>query len=63
VAGFDDIATLRDMSPPLTTVSLPLEEMGARAAELALDSDPDGTPKVVPYRGEVILRASTQSLA
>jgi LacI family transcriptional regulator len=63
VAGFDDIATLRDMSPPLTTVSLPLEEMGARAAELALDSDPDGAPKVVPYRGEVILRASTQSLA
>jgi LacI family transcriptional regulator len=28
VAGFDDIATLRDVTPRLTSVRLPLEEMG-----------------------------------
>ena len=37
VAGFDDISTLRDVRPALTTVRLPLEEMGRRALELALD--------------------------
>ncbi len=36
VAGFDDIATLRDTVPALTTVRLPLEEMGEQAARLTL---------------------------
>lgn len=36
VAGFDDIPTLKDFTPALTTVRLPLEDIGARAAELAL---------------------------
>lgn len=62
IAGFDDIATLRDMSPSLTTVSLPLEEMGARAAQLALDSGPEDAPRVLPYRGHVVLRASTRRI-
>ena len=38
VAGFDDIATLRDLVPALTTVRLPLKDMGARALELALSA-------------------------
>jgi LacI family transcriptional regulator len=64
VAGFDDIATLRDTIPALTTVRLPLEEMGERAARLALAPDPpeDGEPVRVPVSGEVILRASTRRL-
>jgi len=28
LAGFDDIGTLRDVYPPLTTVRLPLKRMG-----------------------------------
>lgn len=55
VAGFDDIPTLRDYAPALTTFRLPLEQIGERAAELALApewKDP------VPVRGEVRLRES-----
>jgi len=36
IAGFDDIPTLRDLSPGLTTVRLPLQAMGESAVELAL---------------------------
>ena len=36
LAGFDDIATLRDVHPPLTTVRLPLKQMGEMAASLIL---------------------------
>jgi len=74
VAGFDDILTLRDVFPPLTTVRLPLKRMGEMAASLALaeaseaaDADagagrrPGGEPqpRVIPVSGEVILREST----
>jgi LacI family transcriptional regulator len=61
VAGFDDIATVRDLVPPLTTVRLPLEQMGRQAARLALDARP-GKPRVVDVRGEVILRQSTRAV-
>lgn len=62
VAGFDDIATLRDLTPPLTTVRLPLHEMGVRAAELAL-GQPDGQrPRLVRVPGEVVIRESTRDL-
>ncbi|WP_326824145.1 LacI family transcriptional regulator [Streptosporangium sp. NBC_01639] len=61
VAGFDDIATLRDLVPALTTVRLPLADMGARALELALGSDEK--PRVVHVSGEVVLRESARSLA
>jgi LacI family transcriptional regulator len=62
VAGFDDIPTLRDHTPALTTVRLPLEDMGRRAAELALDAH---RPRPVTARvtGEVLLRGSTLSSA
>ena len=36
LAGFDDIVTLRDVYPPLTTVRLPLKRMGEMAAGLVL---------------------------
>jgi LacI family transcriptional regulator len=60
VAGFDDIQTLRDLVPSLTTVSLPLEEMGERVAALALDTEPDDRARTVRVRGKVVLRASTR---
>jgi LacI family transcriptional regulator len=59
VAGFDDIATLRDVTPRLTTVRLPLEEMGTRVARLALDPAAGGSPVVATVRGDVLLRQST----
>jgi LacI family transcriptional regulator len=63
VAGFDDIKPLRDLVPPLTTVHLDLEELGERAAALALDSSPGDRPQLVRVRGKVVLRESTRRLA
>ncbi|WP_084957810.1 LacI family DNA-binding transcriptional regulator [Thermoactinospora rubra] len=58
VAGFDDIRTLRDHVPALTTVRLPLADMGTRALELALNAE--GEPQVVRVSGEVVLRESVR---
>ncbi|MCW2918453.1 MAG: transcriptional regulator, LacI family [Actinomycetia bacterium] len=60
VAGFDDIATLRDLNPALTTVRLPLTRMGEQALELALGDS--ATAEVENVAGEVILRASTREI-
>ncbi|MFC9919767.1 LacI family DNA-binding transcriptional regulator [Agromyces binzhouensis] len=57
VAGFDDIPTVRDVTPPLTTVRIPLEEVGRRALRLALDED--GAVDDAPVHTEVVLRDST----
>lgn len=54
IAGFDDINTLEDFIPGLTTVRLPLEEIGRKAALAALTGE-DPLPAV----GEVVLREST----
>ena len=61
LAGFDDIATLRDVHPPLTTVRLPLKRMGEMAASLVLSEvgPVQHAPRVIPVPGEVILRDST----
>ena len=59
LAGFDDIPTLRDVYPPLTTVRLPLKRLGEMAARLVLDGDAPRRPRVVPVPGEVVLRDST----
>jgi LacI family transcriptional regulator, galactose operon repressor len=56
VAGFDDIHTLRDIYPPLTTVRLPLKQMGEMAAGLVLSGE---GRRIMPIPGEVILRDST----
>ncbi len=51
LAGFDDIATLRDVYPPLTTVRLPLKRMGEMAANLVLsEPGPAPGPEVGPAR-------------
>lgn len=59
VAGFDDIPTLRDHTPSLSTVALPLEEIGARAVELAL-CDPGMADLRERVAGRVVLRDSTR---
>lgn len=57
VAGFDDIPLVADACPALTSVALPLADIGARALELALAADPPAPAPVVT--AEVRLRAST----
>lgn len=44
VVGFDDTVVAATSAPALTSVRQPLQEMGARAAELAIEAlrDPDG---------------------
>jgi LacI family transcriptional regulator len=57
VAGFDDVPTVRDVTPPLTTVRIPLEEVGRRALRLALG---EATAEdEAPVHTEVVLRDST----
>lgn len=58
VAGFDGIETLRDVTPALTTVRLPLRQIGAEAVRLVL-APPAADPVVVPVLGAVELRDST----
>jgi LacI family transcriptional regulator len=57
VAGFDDIETLRDVSPGLTTVRLPLEQGGITAVDLIVHRS--GVQSVVRLPAEVVVRAST----
>jgi LacI family transcriptional regulator len=61
VAGFDDIATLRDVRPRLTTVRVDLEQLGRTALELAL-SEPGRAPRTRRAPVEVVLRESTPPL-
>ncbi|MBO3083226.1 LacI family DNA-binding transcriptional regulator [Cellulomonas fengjieae] len=58
LAGFDDISTLRDVVPALTTVRVPLVEVGIAATELAL-ADPSDEPRLTHVPTQVVLRDST----
>lgn len=61
VAGFDDISSLRDITPALTTVSLPLDDIGRQAIDLAFAVDSDGDSRVA-VEGVPVLRESTPIL-
>ncbi|MFJ2645124.1 LacI family DNA-binding transcriptional regulator [Streptomyces sp. NPDC087420] len=59
LAGFDDIPLVRELTPALTTVALPLTEMGRHVISLAL-REPRGTrARVLRVGGDVVLRGST----
>lgn len=62
VAGFDDIVTLREVTPPLTTVRLDMETMGRSVVDLALNGDP-GVQRRATARGEIVVRESTRRAA
>ncbi|HKT02138.1 MAG TPA: LacI family DNA-binding transcriptional regulator [Rugosimonospora sp.] len=57
VAGFDDITQARDVTPPLTSVAVPLQEIGGYAMDLALSGEE--RTDLSPVAGTVVLRAST----
>ncbi|UFU05858.1 LacI family DNA-binding transcriptional regulator [Ruania halotolerans] len=61
IAGFDDIVTLRDVTPGLSTVAVPLLEAGRSATAMAL-SAVTGEPVVERLGGEVVLRDSTPAV-
>lgn len=57
VAGFDDVPAARDLRPGLTTVRVPLEELGYQALRAVVETDPDvSTPKLTL---DVLVREST----
>jgi len=58
VVGFDDIPLASDIMPALTTVRVPMIEMGARAMTLALEPS-DAELRIEHLPTEVIVRAST----
>ncbi|WP_309080868.1 LacI family DNA-binding transcriptional regulator [Zhihengliuella sp.] len=57
VAGFDDIPTLGDMFPSVTTVRIPLEEIGRMAGEMVME---EGTARRLVVSGHPVLRDSTR---
>jgi LacI family transcriptional regulator len=61
LAGFDDITSVQYVDPPLTTVRVPMREMGmmgVRQLLMALKSDEPPAPQLV-LQHELIVRAST----
>jgi DNA-binding LacI/PurR family transcriptional regulator len=59
VAGFDDIATAAMTAPPLSTVRLPLHEIGRRGFEFAERVRAGGRPRREVLPTELVLRGST----
>lgn len=58
VAGFDDITVAADVAPALTTVRIPMYEMGLQAVELTVDRVV--APRRVLHLGhELVIRQST----
>lgn len=58
VAGFGDTPVASDITPALTTVRLPLEQVGQQAVELALSPDP-AVRRSVAFEGLIVMRDST----
>ena len=58
VTGFDDVAVAGDLSPGLTTIRLPMADMGARALALAL-KEPGSRPRKQRVPAELVVRGSS----
>lgn len=64
VVGFDDIPPAADFHPPLTTIRVPMAELGAEAMRLALTSEPgERDERVSVFSTELVVRSSTASPA
>jgi LacI family transcriptional regulator len=57
LVGFDDIPTIRDVLPRLTTIRVPMREMGRRSMQIAIDGR-DRRPRVVVLPVELVERES-----
>jgi LacI family transcriptional regulator len=58
IAGFDDVATLRDIVPALTTVHIPVERVAAEAVDMVLRAEEDRSLRRT-VDCSVVLREST----
>lgn len=59
VAGFDDIPIARFVSPPLTTVSVEIAELGRRAFELFMEgTEPGSVPRLETLETHLVIRES-----
>lgn len=63
IVGFDDLPPATSVTPPLTTVRQPVEQLGATAAEILIErlQDVDVGPKRIILPTELIVRASCGS--
>lgn len=60
LVGFDDIPISRDLTPPLTTVAVPMAEIGRQAMQLTLAPPPvPDIPIRIPT--EIVVRQSTRA--
>ena len=61
VVGYNDIRFCDKFDPPLTTIRIPLYQVGVKAAELMLEaiSTPDPTPVSVRLSPSLVVRSST----
>lgn len=61
IVGFDDIPETSLVTPPLTTVRQPLQEMGSTAVRLLrrLMDEPETTPRRTELATELVIRDST----
>lgn len=61
VTGFNDMPYVDRLTPPLTTLRIPHDELGALAATLLLDrlKDPNAAAKHVRLKPELVVRGST----
>jgi len=60
VTGFDDLDLASHTNPPLTSVRMPLRELGAAAVSLLLDQTPASSPHQVLLETEILYRGSTE---
>lgn len=58
VAGFDDIPVAEDLAPALTSVRIPMADMGAQALRMAL-MDPASRPRRKQTGHRLMIRSST----
>ncbi len=60
IVGFDDTPMAARVWPPMTTVRLPIREMGAAAAKVLLSFDGDERPKErITFLPQIVIREST----
>lgn len=66
IIGFDDIPLAQYLAVPLTTMRLPKQDMGRRAAQLLIrrvEADAVVAPQKVVLDAELVVRSSTRALA
>jgi LacI family transcriptional regulator len=61
VTGFDDLELAAHTAPPLTSVRMPLKELGTAAVSLLLDYPNGASPKSLLLNTSILYRDSTES--